>query len=71
MNTETNQTRMAEENGKRGTDMNFFETASALLHDLGVLGALAAWPFHGAFMAVLGLFSVAFESVIQFFGGLF
>ena len=71
MNTETNRTRIAEENGKRGTDMNFFETASALLHDLGVLGALAAWPFHGAFMAVLGLFSVAFENIGGFITGMF
>ena len=51
--------------------MGFFETFSALLHDISVLGALAVWPFHGAFMAVLGLFTVAFESIGGFVSGMF
>lgn len=55
---------------KEGT-MDFFETLSALFHDIGVLGALAAWPFHGAFMAVLGLFTVAFENIGGFMTSIF
>ena len=51
--------------------MDFFETVSALFHDIGVLGALAAWPLHGAFMAVLGLFTVAFENISGFITGIF
>lgn len=51
--------------------MDFFETVSALFHDIGVLGALAAWPFHGALMAVLGLFTVAFENIGDFISGIF
>ncbi len=51
--------------------MGFFETVSALFHDIGVLGALAAWPLHGAFMAVLGLFTVAFENIGGFITGMF
>ncbi len=45
----------------------FFETAGALLHDFAVLGALALWPVHGAFMAFLGLFQVAFEGISNLF----
>ena len=51
--------------------MGFFEILSALFHDLTILGALAAWPLHGAFMAVLGLFSVAFENIGGFMTGMF
>lgn len=51
--------------------MDFFETVSALIHDFCVLGALAAWPFHGAFMAVLGVFTVALESIGEFITGIF
>lgn len=47
------------------------EFVSALIHDFCVLGALAAWPFHGAFMAMLGLFTVAFENIGIFVTGLF
>ena len=38
----------------------------ALFHDLSVLIALAVWPLHGAFMAVLGLITVAFENIASF-----
>ena len=51
--------------------MDYFETVSALIHDFCVFGALAAWPFHGAFMAVLGLLTVAFENIGIFVTGLF
>lgn len=51
--------------------MGFFEMLSALFHDLGVLGALVAWQFHGAFMAVLGLFTVAFENISGLITGIF
>lgn len=48
-----------------------FETVSALLHDIGVLVALAAWPFHGAFMALLGLLTVVFENIGGFMTSIF
>lgn len=51
--------------------MDFFETVSALFHDLTVLGALAAWPLHGAFMAVIGVFAVAFENIGGLITGIF
>ena len=51
--------------------MDFFETVSALFHDLTVLGALAAWPLHGAFMAVIGVFAVAFENIGGLIMGIF
>lgn len=48
------------------------EFVSALIHDLSVLGGLALlWPAHGAFMAMLGLFTVAFENIGIFVTGLF
>lgn len=46
------------------------EFVSALIHDLSVLGGLALWPAHGAFMAMLGLFTVAFENIGSFITGL-
>ncbi len=51
--------------------MDFLETIEALFHDISVLGALSAWPLHGAFMAVLGLFTVGFESLESLISGLF
>ena len=51
--------------------MGFFEIVSALFHDLTILGALAAWPVHGAFMAVIGVFTVAFENIGGFISGIF
>ena len=51
--------------------MDFFETMEALFHDLSVLGALAAWPIHGVFMAILGLFTVGFENLEILIMGLF
>ena len=47
------------------------EFVSALIHVLSVLGGLALWPAHGAFMAMLGLFTVAFENIGIFVTGLF
>ena len=51
--------------------MGFFETISALFHDISVLGALAVWPLHGAFMAILGLVTVGFENLESFITNLF
>ncbi len=51
--------------------MNFIETITALFHDISVLGALAFWPFHGVFMAILGLFTVGFENLESFITNLF
>ncbi len=51
--------------------MDFIETIAALFHDISVLGALAFWPLHGAFMAILGLVTVGFENLQSFITSLF